>query len=87
MAVMVDDLHRPGKLGWYDVTYCRLFGDDPVELEALAEDLIGPSCWKWFRAEPRPHYEVTAGCRQRAIKKGATPVPAAEFEARVLEAA
>lgn len=62
--------------------WCHLIGDDVEELHRFAQS-IGLRR-SWFQGNSSmPHYDLTPGKRQQAIKKGAIEIDRDEFVSRL----
>ena len=70
MPVYVDDMRVPAR----GMIMCHLIADSEEELHLMA-DTIGVQR-KWHQAPPRhtSHYDISLGCRQRAIRAGAIQI-------------
>jgi len=81
MSVYVDPLFqttRPGRGSWPYSQSCHLYADTSEELHEFAARLQLQKAW--FQDKPRfPHYDLTAGKRERAIRLGAVEHTRPEF--------
>jgi uncharacterized protein DUF4031 len=78
MAVYVDWLVAWGwKLHGRTVKSCHLFADTLEELHAFAETIGMKRAW--FQNGSAPHYDLTPGRREAAVKAGAVELTRATF--------
>ena len=75
MAIYVDDMRLPGRVGLHVSTGSHMFADTDDESDAFAvklglrlERFEEGNRW-WLN-----HHEITAGKRQQAIRLSATPI-------------
>jgi len=85
MTVYVDELKKwPTKIRCFKAGSCHLTADAVEELHAFAAALGLRA--EWFQRSRIPHYDITAGKREIAIKLGAMFVPAKEQARRRIAA-
>jgi Protein of unknown function (DUF4031) len=75
LSVYVDDLVDYGVIiGRCGPNWCHMIADTLAELHFFATIQIGLKR-SWFQDKRTPHYDLTAGKRAQAIKKGALQNP------------
>lgn len=84
MAVYVDDMHKPARVGPTEDRWSHLSADTREELHAFARELGLPRT-RFHDHPTRWHYDVTAAERLQAIELGARAIPLREM-ARLVRA-
>lgn len=79
MPVYVDSLRD---WGWRYGASCHLIADTLAELHAFAERIGMKRSW-FQEATKRPHYDLTAQRRARAVQLGAVELTNREFIAKL----
>ncbi len=85
MAVYVDDVRIPARVGRISARWSHLFADSQEELHAFAAGIGLKRSWfqpgKPLGGKPSRHwhYDVTESKRQQAIRAGARPVNFREY--------
>lgn len=74
MAVYVDDMQRPAKVGRFNAVWSHLLADTDEELHAFAARLGLERSWHQHPGTPLSHYDVTEPKRQQAIRLGAVQI-------------
>lgn len=81
MTIYVDNANIPAKVGRHSSVWCHLITDNPdlEELHQFAESIgLRRSYFQDKRYSPRdpgrPHYDVTARARARAVAAGAVEI-------------
>lgn len=74
MAVYVDDMRLPAKVGRIRGRWSHLMADSTAELDAFAARLGMRTAWRQHSGTPREHYDVTDTVRALALRLGAVPI-------------
>ena len=74
MAVYVDDMQRPAKVGRFNAVWSHLLADTDDELHAFAARLGLKRAWHQHPGTPLSHYDVTESKRRQAIRLGAVQI-------------
>lgn len=74
MAVYVDDMRRPARVGRVTARWSHLFADTSEELEAFARRLGLRPEWVQHQRTHREHYDLTESKRALALRLGAQPI-------------
>lgn len=82
MTVYVDKLQEyPTKIRCFKAGSCHLLADSLDELHSFAARLGLRRAW--FQPKSSPHYDLTAGRRERALQLGAVEIGRTEMVALI----
>jgi len=71
MAVYVDNVHIPARVGRHESTWCHLTADSSEELIAFALRLGLKERYIQYPGTYKEHFDVTASKRAQAVRLGA----------------
>lgn len=74
MAVYVDDMRRPARVGRLNSRWSHMFADTTDELVAMAKALGLRPDWIQKAGTHREHFDLTEPKRLEAIRLGATQI-------------